>query len=306
MLRPAERTPGRRGRGCRGLTTVAGPRLLAVAVQVGARSATCSSASPRRVSHADATPAGIDGVLQYASDRFDRGTVESIAGAAGQDAGGDGGGSGLPAWSEVELLGAGRGNGTSRLEKWNATTARISEGDLAEAFEARVAAAPDAEAVVCGEVRLTAAELNARANALARRLNAAGVGPETPVVVLMRRSTDVVITLLAVVKAGGPYVPLHPGLPPARMRWIAEQTRAQVVITDDTHAGHELTRHLPAMTTGPKSRTTPATRTGMGEGDLAEAPVEPPGEGTDWRSPPTGWPTRCSPPAPPECPKASR
>lgn len=131
---------------------------------------------------------------------------------------------------------------------------RISfHNNLNEAFEARVAAAPDAEAVVCGEVRLTAAELNARANALARRLNAAGVGPESPVVVLMRRSTDVVITLLAVVKAGGTYVPLHPGLPPARMRWIAEQTRAQVVITDDTHAGHELTRHLPAMTTGPQS-----------------------------------------------------
>uniref|UniRef100_UPI0004CD8B33 AMP-binding protein n=1 Tax=Streptosporangium roseum TaxID=2001 RepID=UPI0004CD8B33 len=120
-------------------------------------------------------------------------------------------------------------------------------------FEARVAAAPDAEAVVCGEVRLTAAELNARANALARRLNAAGVGPESPVVVLMQRSADVVVTLLAVVKAGGTYVPLHPGLPPARMRWIAEQTHAQVVITDDTFAGHELTRHLPTMTTGPES-----------------------------------------------------
>ncbi|OUC92003.1 hypothetical protein CA984_31785, partial [Streptosporangium minutum] len=126
-----------------------------------------------------------------------------------------------------------------------------SHNNLNEAFEARVAAAPDAEAVVCGEVRLTAAELNARANALARRLNTAGVGPESPVVVLMQRSVDVVIALLAVVKAGGAYVPLHPGLPPARMRWIAEQTNAQVMITDDTYAGHELTRHLPTMTTGP-------------------------------------------------------
>ncbi|MFJ2033074.1 AMP-binding protein, partial [Streptosporangium sp. NPDC087985] len=75
--------------------------------------------------------------------------------------------------------------------------------NLAQLFEARVAAAPDAEAVVCGGISLSAAELNGRANALARRLVAAGVGPETPVVVLMQRSADVVVTLLAVVKAGG-------------------------------------------------------------------------------------------------------
>ncbi|MFD8532622.1 amino acid adenylation domain-containing protein, partial [Streptosporangium canum] len=195
-------------------------------------------------------PAGVDGVVQYAADLFDRGTVESItarlvrlleAVAADPDV----------RVGAVELLAP--DERYTLLEKWNDTAVRTPGGSLARLFEARVAAAPDAEAVVCGEVRLTAAELNARANALARRLNTAGVGPESPVVVLMQRSADVVITLLAVVKAGGTYVPLHPGLPPARMRWIAEQTHAQVVITDDTHAGHELTRHLPAMTTTAES-----------------------------------------------------
>ena len=47
---------------------------------------------------------------------------------------------------------------------------------------------------------------------------------------LMERSTDVVVALLAVIKAGAAYVPLHPGLPPARMRWIAEETRAHLLI----------------------------------------------------------------------------
>ncbi|ACZ88334.1 non-ribosomal peptide synthetase [Streptosporangium roseum] len=195
-------------------------------------------------------PAGVDGVVQYATDLFDHGTVESItarlvrlleAVAADPDV----------RVGAVELLAP--DERYTLLEKWNDTAVRTPGGSLARLFEARVAAAPDAEAVVCGEVRLSAAELNARANALARRLNAAGVGPESPVVVLMQRSADVVVTLLAVIKAGGTYIPLHPGLPPARMRWIAEQTHAQVLITDDTYAGHELTHHLPTMTTGPQS-----------------------------------------------------
>ncbi|GAA3508065.1 non-ribosomal peptide synthetase component F [Streptosporangium album] len=122
--------------------------------------------------------------------------------------------------------------------------------NLAELFEARVAAAPDAEAVVSGQTRLTAAELNGRANALARRLTAAGVGPETPVMALLQRSADVMVTLLAVIKAGGTYVPLHPDLPLSRMRWIAEKTGAPVIVTDTTHTTHDLMHHLQAETGG--------------------------------------------------------
>ncbi|SNT65069.1 Phosphopantetheine attachment site, partial [Streptosporangium subroseum] len=106
---------------------------------------------------ADTTPAGIDGVLQYASDRFDRGTAESIAArlvrmleAMVADPG--------ARVSEVELLAPEERH--EQLEKWNATTAWMSKGNLAEVFEARVAAAPDAETVVCGETRLSATELN--------------------------------------------------------------------------------------------------------------------------------------------------
>ncbi|MET9070420.1 amino acid adenylation domain-containing protein, partial [Streptosporangium sandarakinum] len=121
---------------------------------------------------------------------------------------------------------------------------------LAALFEARVTADPDAEAVVCGEVRLTASELNGRANALARRLLAAGVGPESPVAVLMERSADVAVAMLAVVKAGGAYVPLHPAYPAARMRAILDQAGARIVLTDAAHADHELTGHAVSLTVG--------------------------------------------------------
>ncbi|MGV9779717.1 condensation domain-containing protein, partial [Streptosporangium sp. NPDC003464] len=128
---------------------------------------------------AGAVPGGVEGVVQYARDLFDPGTVESItarlvrlleAVAADPDV----------RVSEVELLAP--EERYTLLEKWNDTAARIPGGDLARLFQARVAAAPEAEAVVCGTVRLSAAELNARANALARRLSAAGVGPESAVV----------------------------------------------------------------------------------------------------------------------------
>ncbi|NYF44337.1 amino acid adenylation domain-containing protein [Streptosporangium sandarakinum] len=193
---------------------------------------------------ADGAPAGVEGVLQYATDLFDRGTAETIAArlvrlleavAADPD---------VPIGA-VDLLDPAERR--ALLTEWNDTAAPTPQGNLAELFEARVAADPDAEAVVCGEVRLSAAELNGRANALARRLLAAGVGPESPVAVLMERSADVVVAMLAVTKAGGAYVPLHPGLPVSRMRWIVERTGARVVLTDAVYAEHELAEHARAV-----------------------------------------------------------
>ncbi|MFJ2034386.1 condensation domain-containing protein, partial [Streptosporangium sp. NPDC087985] len=105
----------------------------------------------------DATPAGVDGVLQYATDLFDRDTAELIATrlirlleAVTADPDVQVGAVELLAPEERYTL----------LEKWNDTTAPTPPGNLAQLFEARVAAAPDAEAVVCGGISLSAAELN--------------------------------------------------------------------------------------------------------------------------------------------------
>ncbi|MDO0915185.1 amino acid adenylation domain-containing protein [Streptomyces sp. DT2A-34] len=101
-----------------------------------------------------------------------------------------------------------------------------------ELFAARVAATPDATAIVQGDRTLTYGELNTRANRLAHRLIALGVRPENRVAVLMGRSDSLLCALLAVLRAGGAYVGLDPRAPAARTRHILAGTGAHVLLTD--------------------------------------------------------------------------
>ncbi|MFI6744032.1 amino acid adenylation domain-containing protein [Nonomuraea sp. NPDC050451] len=98
-------------------------------------------------------------------------------------------------------------------------------------FERQVRRTPDAVAVVCGERRLTYAELNRSANRLARHLRAAGVGPETVVAVCLERGLDAVVALMGVLKSGGAYVPFDPGHPAERLNFMLADARAKVVVT---------------------------------------------------------------------------
>ena len=79
--------------------------------------------------------------------------------------------------------------------------------------EAQAARTPDAVALACQGTRLSYAELNARANRLARVLAAQGAGPESVVAVVMERSAELIVALLAVLKSGGAYLPVDPGCP---------------------------------------------------------------------------------------------
>ncbi len=79
---------------------------------------------------------------------------------------------------------------------------------------------------------VTYAELNRRANQLAHHLRAHGVGPDVPVGICMERSAELVVALLAVLKAGGAYLPLDPGYPPERLRLMLEEAQVSVLITD--------------------------------------------------------------------------
>ncbi|MFE0515079.1 amino acid adenylation domain-containing protein, partial [Streptomyces sp. NPDC058964] len=116
----------------------------------------------------------------------------------------------------------------------------VPEGSLAELFEAQAGRTPDAVAVAAGGVELTYAELDARANRLAHRLIGLGVGPETPVAVLLERSPDVVVTTLAIVKAGGTYVPIHGSYPHDRVIWALTNVGAPVLLTDRAWDGPEV------------------------------------------------------------------
>ncbi|MER5622089.1 amino acid adenylation domain-containing protein [Streptosporangium sp. NPDC002544] len=123
------------------------------------------------------------------------------------------------------------------LDEWNGPEPPPVPGaatTIAGAFAERVRRAPDAEAVVGDGFSLSYAELDGRANRLARRLVRLGVRAETPVAVLLDRSADVVVTTLAIAKAGGAYVPIHHGHPPDRMSWVMADTGAPVLVTDRT------------------------------------------------------------------------
>ncbi|EWM10643.1 non-ribosomal peptide synthetase [Kutzneria sp. 744] len=117
------------------------------------------------------------------------------------------------------------------LAAWNDTSRAVPGGSVLSRFAEQVARTPDAVAVVGA---LTYRELDLRANRLAHRLIAAGVGAETPVAVLMDRSVDLIVAELAVLKAGGVYVPLHASYPEQRMRWVIEETGALAVLVDRT------------------------------------------------------------------------
>jgi amino acid adenylation domain-containing protein len=103
-----------------------------------------------------------------------------------------------------------------------------------ERFAQVVARTPDAIAVTSpaeGEV-LTYAELDERANRIARRLIGLGVRPEDPVMVLQERTAAMIASILGIVKAGATYLPLHSAYPVQRMQWIADHVGRPVLLAD--------------------------------------------------------------------------
>ncbi|MFJ6017685.1 amino acid adenylation domain-containing protein, partial [Streptomyces sp. NPDC092952] len=101
---------------------------------------------------------------------------------------------------------------------------------LPQLFEAQAVRTPEAPAVHDGEVTLTYRELNTCANRLARLLAERGAGPERSVAVLLPRSAELVVTLLAVAKSGAEYVPVDPGYPAERIQRTLAATDAVAVV----------------------------------------------------------------------------
>ncbi|MFK3984245.1 amino acid adenylation domain-containing protein, partial [Micromonospora sp. NPDC050397] len=117
------------------------------------------------------------------------------------------------------------------LIDWNGAVRDVAAVTLSELFESRVARTPDVDAVVFEGLRLTYAQLNTRANRLARLLVGRGVGPERRVAVMMDRSLELVTTLLAVVKAGAAYVPIDPEYPADRVAYVLQDSQPLLVVT---------------------------------------------------------------------------
>ena len=115
------------------------------------------------------------------------------------------------------------------LAGWSGTAVPVPAQTVPELFEQQSARSPDAVAVVCGNTHVSYAELNKGANQLARALISQYEGQQPTVAVLADRSVELVVALLAVLKSGASYLPVHPGTPPERMAWMFADAGAQVL-----------------------------------------------------------------------------
>ncbi|HXO18881.1 MAG TPA: amino acid adenylation domain-containing protein, partial [Thermoanaerobaculia bacterium] len=163
----------------------------------------------------------IAGQVEYNRDLFEAATMERLAAhfqallaAAAADPA-------LPA-GDLDLLAA--GERWQLLGEWNDTAADFpadpADSLLHEHFAAQAARTPATVALIAGDESLTYRELDVRANRLAHRLRALGVGPEVRVGIAMERTADLLVGLLAILKAGGAYVPLDPAYPRERLAFI--------------------------------------------------------------------------------------
>ncbi|MBW8792242.1 MAG: amino acid adenylation domain-containing protein, partial [Streptomyces sp.] len=132
------------------------------------------------------------------------------------------------------------------VEEWNDTAVEVASSTLPGLFAGQVARTPDAVAVVFEGVELSYGELDARANRLARLLIGRGVGPESVVAVVMERGVELVVSLLAVVKAGGAYLPVDPEYPVERIAYVLDDAAPVCVLTTERCA-----RVLPDSVGGP-------------------------------------------------------
>ncbi|MDT5268376.1 MAG: hypothetical protein QOH49_562 [Acidobacteriota bacterium] len=179
------------------------------------------------------TPDGLKGMLHYDTDLFDAESIVRMAAhlqtlLEGVAAHPDAPVSHLPLLTEGELR--------QLLSEWNATAADYPRhSSVQELFERQAAETPEAAAVVFGEEQLTYAELNRRANRLARHLVGLGVGPEVRVGIMLERSPEMVVGLLGILKAGGAYVPLDPTLPHERLAFMTQDASVSIIVTREQH-----------------------------------------------------------------------
>ncbi|WP_053928405.1 non-ribosomal peptide synthetase [Streptomyces chattanoogensis] len=184
---------------------------------------------------ASGEPAGIQALLEYATDLFDRPTIESL----------------VDRWKRLlhqvtvypdQPIGQAAvlldGERDQLISDWNSTvTAEVPAATLAELFAERARSAPGATALISADgATLSYGEVNSRANRLAHYLIEQGVGPERIVGVLLPRSVEMVVAVLAVLKAGGAYLPLDPEYPADRLEFMLADARPLLVLDEESLA----------------------------------------------------------------------
>ncbi|MGI8503164.1 MAG: amino acid adenylation domain-containing protein [Hassallia sp.] len=189
---------------------------------------------------------GLIGTLEYSTDLFNADTIarmvghfqtllEGIVSNSNQRI------SDLPILTPAES--------ETLLIDWNNTKVDYpQEACIHELFEAQVEKTPDAIALIFANQELTYRELNNRANQLAHYLQNLGVKPETLVGICMERSVEMVVGILAIMKAGGAYLPLDPLLPPERLAFMLEDAQLPLLLVQP-HLVYELPPHQAKLVT---------------------------------------------------------
>ncbi|MET9929440.1 AMP-binding protein, partial [Streptomyces sp. NPDC006320] len=188
---------------------------------------------------ADGAPAGIDGFIEYATDLYDRETVELLGGRLVRLLGGVVGDLGVRV-GVVDVLG---GVERERLLGWSGGGVGVPVSvpvpvsvSLPGLFGGRVRECPDAVAVVSGDVSWTYGEVAGRANRLARWLTGRGVGPGDVVAVAVPAGLEQLVTVLGVLGSGAGFVPVDVEYPGARIGWLLEDARPGLVLSTQAAA----------------------------------------------------------------------
>ncbi|KAA6474872.1 amino acid adenylation domain-containing protein [Bacillus swezeyi] len=185
--------------------------------------------------NAEGIPAGITGFLEYSTDLFKRDTaeaftarlvrlLESAASAPDQPIG------------RLDILLPEERQ--MMLADLNRDSLKLPEGSLPVLFEKQAAEKPENIAIVFEDEVLTYGELNKRANQLAHLLIAKGIGPEQFAALALPRSLEMVVGLLAVLKAGAAYVPLDPDYPAERIAFMLADARPACIMTNSEVDSH--------------------------------------------------------------------
>ncbi|MCY8309497.1 amino acid adenylation domain-containing protein [Bacillus vallismortis] len=184
---------------------------------------------------ADGTPNGLEGLLEYSTDLFKQETAQALADrlmrlleAAESDPDQHIGNLDILAPEERSNM----------VTDWQSVSDKLPHACLPEQFEKQAALSPDAIAVVYEDQALRYAELNERANRLARMLISEGVGPEQFVALALPRSLEMAVGLLAVLKAGAAYLPLDPDYPADRIAFMLKDAQPAFIMTNIKAAAH--------------------------------------------------------------------
>ncbi len=176
----------------------------------------------------DGRPEGIEGLIEYRADLFERSSVEAI---------------GRRLIALLEAVVADPNQPIGRIDllapeerreiliEWNDTARDLPQVTLPALFEAQVERSPEAVALVFEERTLSYAELNAQANRLAHLLIGRGIGPEDLVALALPRSIEMVVALLGILKAGAAYLPLDPDYPVERLSYMLRDAQPACVLT---------------------------------------------------------------------------